>query len=817
MSSEDPEEGGNVRRLTVRLLSDLAPARAYLDRIGARAKNPWSAHVVTENRGYEFDRATIKLRRNRDGVFDRITVHPRNPNLEPTPEELEAILEAAKKVRWPQLGHILAVPPDAPQDVLDAKSEHRFLFQDPNKGGFAYVQVYHPGVAGRGKYSSWIHLDNGEWVFGQPDALPLYGAEQLSQDTFRVFIHEGPKAAARTKAKITPTGTYHPDHRWVEELEGVHLGWPGGGNRYKSVEWNLLDVVSTDAEIYVVADNDDIGKLAAKEIAEEHLSRFRNVKIIEFPYSFGEGFDLGDEWPENPQPLADMMSRTRYTGDAGCIETSAVTMEVAARLGEKGLAFQIGGRVALIREYDSAVDRDPSDNRYAVKMLRADIVEAEALRSTVESISRWEAWNERAQEMLPKRMPPWILQQIVLNPQMLPSLAGVVDHPVISKGRILTGSIGYDRESKIYVSSRAVELTSFAGPKEALTFLTDEWLGRFPFASKGDMIRALMIPLTLLLRRTEIRGGAPLAFITAPGAQTGKSLLARTLCLAVLGRLPVPIAYSSKDEEFKKSFMSTLMTQPPVVYYDNMPNGWSIGSRELDAYATSDEYSDRILGKTETATVSALSFLLFCGNNIEPKDDTRTRTIEVRLSREGKENPELKRALAFTAANRGAILKALEMVAAHPPAEGSTPSRFPDWERMVAGPLIALTGDVDLLKAVAEAQDAVESAWHAEELEELMGCIYRLQQGSSDGAVRSSAMVEDERCRMALEALASLRGDQKLRPALIGTLLRKHRDRKVGGLTLRLRTVRDSQKGRNIHTYFVEGDTPEDTSDMPPM
>lgn len=745
---------------------------------------------------------------------------PRDREMEPSAQELAAILEAATKVRWPELGYLTALPKGStPEDILDAHSDNRFLFKDPGKGnGFAYVQVYHPGVEGRGKYTSWIHLDNGDWTFGQPDRLPLFGAEQISPEVFRVFIHEGPKAAHRTQKKLTPTGTTINDHPWASELDGIHLGWPGGGNRFKRVDWHQLDVVPSDAEVYVIADNDDIGRFAAKEIGERYLTRFPKVKIIQWPASYEEGFDLGDEWPDNPARLSSMSSRTRYTGDASSIETTIPVEEVASRLSEQGLAFQIGGRVAIISELQSAVERELGDKAKPSIVLKSTMAEPETLRSPVEQVSRWQAWDNRSSEMVDKRLPSWVLQQIVQRPSLLPPLAGVVDHPVLSDGRTLTGRIGYDRESRLYISSQEVELKRFGTPEDAIKFLCEDWLGRFPFATRGDMMRALLIPLTLLLRRTEVRGGAPLAFITAPGAQTGKSLLARTLCLAVLGRLPPPLAFSSNDEEFKKAFMAALMTSPSVIYYDNMPNGWSIGSRELDAYTTSDEYVDRILGKSEQVTVSALSFLLFAGNNIEPKDDTRTRTIEIRLERDGEENPELKKALTFTAARRGEILAALELLANVPPAAGSVASRFPEWEEKVAGPVMALAKDPDLLRAVAVAQDQVEMNWHSEELEELMICLHRLQQTTSDGLVRVSHMLEDERCRLALEALCPRREQgQQLRPAVVGTVLRKHRGRRVGDMKLIMEVKHDDRKHRDIQVYRVEGEAPADTSNLPPM
>lgn len=752
--------------------------------------------------------------RGRDGRFDKIRVWPNSPEFQPTPEELEAILEASTKVRWPSLGYLAELPiGNMPDDIAEASSENLFLFRDPAKSnGFAYVQVYHPGVEGRGKYTSWIHLDNGEWTFGQPDELPLYGAEELGAECFRVFIHEGPKAADRVRKRIQTS-----QHHWAQELSGTHVGWPGGGNRYLRANWSQLDSLGRDTEIIVVADNDLVGVTAARDISERFLQRFSNVRQLRFPRSWEEGYDLADEWPDTASELSLFLERPRYTGDAASIETAQPVEEVASRLAEQSLAFEMGGRVVIVSEFQSALERDLDDPSQKNIKLRTVTADPETIRTRVEKVSRWEQWSRTDEEMVEKRVPTWVLQQIIQRPSLLPPLAGVINHPVLSGGKMLSGDIGYDKDSCLYLQSPSCSISEWSSASQALEFLCKDWLGRFPFRSREDCLRALLIPLGLLLRRTEVRGGAPIAFVTAPGSQTGKSFLAKTLCLAVLGRQLIPQAFSSNEEEFKKSFMSTLLESPPIIYYDNMPNGWSVGSRELDAYATSDEYADRILGKSERVSVPALSMLLFAGNNIEPKEDTRTRTFEVRLERRsGEEDPGMKDAMLFTASRRGEILSALMAVSKSPPAMGTVASRFPDWERRVAAPLMAVAGCPDLLKELSGAKDNAEVyGWHAEDLEELVVCIYRLQ-NQHGGFVRANHILEDERCRLAVEALNPKRGTE-LRAPHIGTLLRRHRDRKIAGLTLRITTQRDQRKGRDVTAYYVEGEAPSDRSEMAPM
>ena len=184
----------------------------------------------------------------------------------------------------------------------------------------------------------------------------------------------------------------------------------------------------------------------------------------------------------------------------------------------------------------------------------------------------------------------------------------------------------------------------------------------------------MLLPLTLLARRTMIRGGAPLFFITSPEARSGKSLLARCLISAVTGAIPATVPFKTNAEEFAKTFDAAALEGQGVIFFNNAANGWRIGTAELDAYVDSDEYSPRILGSSGKRTVPALAVPVFCGNNITAAGDTATRTLEVRLERR-KDETGLVAALEFTAANRPKILSALAEVLRHdvPPVKADKP------------------------------------------------------------------------------------------------------------------------------------------------
>ena len=132
----------------------------------------------------------------------------------------------------------------------------------------------------------------------------------------------------------------------------------------------------------------------------------------------------------------------------------------------------------------------------------------------------------------------------------------------------------------------------------------------------------------------------------------------------VNGAIPATVPFKSNSEEFNKTFDGAALEGQATIFLNNAPNGWRVGTAELDAYVDSDEYSPRILGVSSKRTVPALAVVVFCGNNIIAAGDTTTRTLEVRLERK-KDEAGLVAALDFTAANRPKILSALAEVLRH--------------------------------------------------------------------------------------------------------------------------------------------------------
>jgi hypothetical protein len=103
-------------------------------------------------------------------------------------------------------------------------------------------------------------------------------------------------------------------------------------------------------------------------------------------------------------------------------------------------------------------------------------------------------------------------------------------------------------------------------------------------------------------------------------------------------------------------------------------------------------YSDRKLGVSETIATSAATIHLFTGNNIGPRGDLASRSLQTRLEvdRHDPENREFKHAdpIAWTETHRARILVALYTIAMCQPAADVRPqTRFKTWWILVGYPV----------------------------------------------------------------------------------------------------------------------------------
>jgi hypothetical protein len=146
------------------------------------------------------------------------------------------------------------------------------------------------------------------------------------------------------------------------------------------------------------------------------------------------------------------------------------------------------------------------------------------------------------------------------------------------------------------------------------------------------------------------------------------------------------------DEERRKALLAYLGDGVPLIVWDNIPRGAALSCSAIERALTAETYSDRILGVTEIRTVSATAVQAFTGNNIGPRGDLASRSLNARLmcDRPDPENREFTHAdpISWTEANRGRILRAIYTIMlgnprlkARSPAPAET--RFKVWWHLV--------------------------------------------------------------------------------------------------------------------------------------
>ena len=211
----------------------------------------------------------------------------------------------------------------------------------------------------------------------------------------------------------------------------------------------------------------------------------------------------------------------------------------------------------------------------------------------------------------------------------LRDLRAVISAPTLRPDGSLLCKPGYDEITGLLLKggdfARVIEDPS---PDQLRSAFATLWkpFSFFPFGAlehRGVFLAAL---LTGLVRRS--LPTAPGFSFDAPLPATGKTLLA--LCIAALmGTTDCVIPEAKEEDELRKRLLAALRRGKPVILLDNIRDVF--GSSALEAFLTSEFYSDRVLGVSEMSAFPTDVLLLISGNNFVPKGDLWRRLLTCRL------------------------------------------------------------------------------------------------------------------------------------------------------------------------------------------
>jgi hypothetical protein len=280
---------------------------------------------------------------------------------------------------------------------------------------------------------------------------------------------------------------------------------------------------------------------------------------------------------------------------------------------------------------------------------------------------------------------------------VLPTVVAVSTMPIVLADGGLLAPEGLDRLRgimfKIQPEVRKAMPTRVSCNDETVTkamkFLCDEWLVdvKTDFAGKCTIIAAALsiIERSLLDQR-------PAFFVTAGRRGSGKTTTLTMLIKAVTGIWPAAAAWSTSEEERRKSLLSYFMHGLAYILWDNISRGTQISCPHIERSCTSAYYSDRKLGVSEMVATAASTIHFFTGNNIGPKGDLASRSLHIRLTvdQADPENREFKHSdvIGWTDSMRAEIISALyTILMGNPflkqPRDAACKTRFKMWWRLV--------------------------------------------------------------------------------------------------------------------------------------
>src|SRR5216684_2176200 len=141
--------------------------------------------------------------------------------------------------------------------------------------------------------------------------------------------------------------------------------------------------------------------------------------------------------------------------------------------------------------------------------------------------------------------------------------------------------------------------------------------------------RAHALALSLIER--SLLDERPAWFVTAGRRGSGKTTTLQMIIEAIIGCRAAASPWSPNEEERRKALLSYFMYGMAYILWDNITRGAQISCPHIEKSCTTGLYADRKLGVSEMIMTAASTIHCFTGNNIRPRGDLASRSLQVRL------------------------------------------------------------------------------------------------------------------------------------------------------------------------------------------
>ena len=388
--------------------------------------------------------------------------------------------------------------------------------------------------------------------------------------------------------------------------------------------------------------------------------------------------------------------------------------------------FTRGGQTTSVRRDETGLARITSLSDVAI----LDVMAVAARFVHIVAKKKEEGGGIRHKNVFPSReLAAVVRKRAARMEQVFMPLRSISETPILRPDGSIVVRPGYDSETGIYhVPAPGLRVPEVpekpkANEVEKAVELLEELLCDFPFENDASRAHALAALLTIVLRDF-ICDPVPAFGLDAPVRGSGKGLLASVISILGTGRPDAAkMPDTRSEEEWRKRIMTMLHDGARVCILDNVEH--PIRSPSLAALITSDSYTDRILGRTESAMYLNRTTWLATGNNLRLAGDMPRRFVISRI------NPEMEmpwrrkesdfrhpNLVQYTRENRGELLWAIYVlvrlwVSRGQPAPQDVPSYggFERWRLVIGGILEAaeisgLLENQDEMLALADEESA---------------------------------------------------------------------------------------------------------------
>lgn len=454
-------------------------------------------------------------------------------------------------------------------------------------------------------------------------------------------------------------------------------------------------------------------------------------------------------------------------------EEHLAVYEVERVLSETGLYYVSGGQLARLVPTQGS--------------MQCEVVNSQTLYVVLSEMIEWQRLSPKGEWVTCN--PPHHLLNTLIHTQdrkHLQTLTGIAHQPYFDANEQLVTTPGFNPTTGIYASfganAYAISAPSKEDAQRGLMALKAE-LAEFEFEKPEDLSAALCAMLTAV-----IRPGLPLApafNFNAPSSGSGKSFLAGLVVLFATPLRPYVTSYPTSATEATKVILAMLLEKPPVILFDDMQTDWKpFGA--INKALTSHTTTERLLGKSGTATARTNSLFLGTGNNTGPIKDMRRRVVTARLAAKTSlrtfERSPHKQIAKHRSVYVGFALTIIQAFLLHGKRDDTlTPiGSYEDWSRFCREPLIWLGEPDPASSLINQVKDNTDN--------EALAVLLKLWRDLyHDESTTVRELISDARRKPKLqeiidEILVVERGASP--PHLLGQYLKRHRGVRVNGLRI---------------------------------